>query len=80
MQVGKGGLAMFPLYGFVRDRRHICMGWKGARISPRLESVLKRRFQGEKPMKFPESCIDIRRCTKVAGIVISNLMFYQKHQ
>ena len=70
---------MFPLHGLVRDRRHICMGWKGAIVSPRLELGLTRPFQGEKPMKFPENCIDIRRCTKVAGIVINNLMLYQKH-
>jgi hypothetical protein len=31
-------------------------------------------------MKFPESCIDIRRATKVAGIVINNLMLFQKRQ
>jgi hypothetical protein len=55
------------------------MGWKGAIVSPRLELGLTRPFQGEKPMKFPENCIDIRRCTKVAGIVINNLMLYQKH-
>jgi hypothetical protein len=31
-------------------------------------------------MKFPAGCIDIRRAIKVAGIVIGNLMLYQKHQ
>jgi len=39
-----------------------------------------RRLQGEKPMKFPERCIDIRRAIKCAAIFMGNLSTYQKRQ
>jgi hypothetical protein len=48
-QVGKGRLALFPLHGLVRDRRHICMGWKGATVSPRLELRLLGDFRAKNP-------------------------------
>jgi hypothetical protein len=35
-------------------------------------------ISGEKPMKFPASCIDMRRAIRVAGIVINNLIFVPK--
>jgi hypothetical protein len=49
-------------------------------LMPRPRVWLTLQLQGEKPMKFPERCIDIRRPIKCAGIVIGNLSIYQKRQ
>jgi hypothetical protein len=80
IRLEKADLPCFPYMGlFVTDAT---FAWDGKVrwLSCPFGIMLTGLLQGEKPLKFPASCIDIRRAIKVAGIVVSNLSLYQKHQ